>query len=114
MNCNPPPWTRNKKAKLYFIFQENCDRQSIHLIVILVLKGKGPFVNPTSGSKDGGVDPTQENLKFFKMLARKRKFDILAIGSPRHFLLPNPNGLSISSFLKCPLLSMNLSGLEIV
>ena len=86
--------------------------QSIHLIVILVWKGKGPFVNPTSGSRDGGESPTQENLKFFKMFDRNRKFSILARVSPRHFLLPIPKGWSISLFSKLPSSFKNLSGLK--
>ena len=68
----------------------------LYLSVTLVSKGYGPFVNPISGSRDGGESPTCENLKFLKILTKKRKFSILASDSPRHFRLPIPKGLSIS------------------
>ena len=107
--------TYNWIIPIFYIFSSSMfgDRhQSIHLIVILVWKGKGPFVNPTSGSRDGGESPTQENLKFFKMFDRNRKFSILARVSPRHFLLPIPKGWSISLFSKLPSSFKNLSGLK--
>ena len=104
--------TTRQKLTTFFYLRWIMNRH-LYKTVILVLNGWGPFVNPTSGSSEGSVSPALENLKVLKMLAKNRKFSILARDSPRHFLLPIPNGWSISLGLKNPSASRNRSGLKI-
>ena len=89
-------------------------KEKIYLIVILVLKGKGPLVNPTSGSSEGGPaeDEVREKLNVLKILAKNIKFSILASDSPRHLHLPIPKGKSNPLLQNSPLVSRNLSGLN--
>jgi len=68
-------------------------------------------VRPPSGSNIGISPSRHVNLKHLTMLANRSKFSILARFSPRHFLLPNPNGMSLSSETYL-LLEINLQGLN--
>jgi len=49
-------------------------------------------------------------LNFCKMLTRKRKISILARFSPRQFLGPMENGITLSDFTNLPFLSKCRSG----
>ena len=84
-----------------------------YLLLMRILNGFGVLVNPARYWWGSGWCPgTGSNLRFLTRVTKKMSSSDLARGSPRHILLPWPNGTKYSGLLNTPD-SRNLSGLNL-
>lgn len=87
--------------------------QAIGLAVNFTLKALGLIVTPAMPFKLGSVSPSgTEMSKECRSEEKKRNNSILAKISPRHILLPTPNGRKYSGLWTLPSALMNLDGLN--
>ena len=105
-------WLWIKNVRVIFKLEENNFISSSQIILTLILNGAGEFVSPDTGLRSG-ITPAVSHLNSQCLIrfAKIRKLSILARDSPRHLLLPIPNGIFLSSALNFPS-TMNLSGLR--